>query len=903
MIHHKTASLPPGRLLVTATLSILFAAAAPFQSAWAQTAPALGTAQTFAVVAGDTVTSSGATTVNGDLGVSPGSAFGDFTGPPNGTVSGTIHAADAVSLQAKSDARTAYNNLVGQTCTVTFLVPTDLGGLNLVPGVYCFASSAGLTGTTPLTLTGTSSDVWVFKTVSTLISGPGSSIVMGTAGGAAGQACNVFWQIGSAATLDTTTKFIGTILAHDDISLKNGADVNGRVLAGMQASGGGAVTMIDDSVTPSACAASVAPTIAKAFAPDTIDVGGASTLTITLSNPNSTVATLTADLVDNFPIDVTIGGAASTTCGGAPTLTAVLHGSAITLSAGATIPTNGSCTVIVPVTASIVGPHVNLTSALATDKGTAPAAGATLTVRTPVSIVPTMSKAFSPANINVADQSLLTITFGNANAGVASLATFADTLPLGVTFVGVNTAATTCLALVTNDANTVTLGAGSIPAGGCTLTVTVTSLVPGLHLNTTGALVTDKGTAPPAIATLVVNQITIVKTFTSDTIVSGGVSLLTITVTNPNAVIATPVAFDDVLPTSPGAMLVATAIRTNTCGGTLTAPVGASSVVVTAGLLLPGQTCAVTVYVTAAVAGDYLNFLGTASAILHVLPTPQPGLSLTKTADPTTYDHLGQLIVYTYVVKNTGNVTLTGPFTVTDNKLGAFTCGTPTTILLAGQSVTCMRSYTIQAGDLGSGTNWQQGVTAKINTGTWLTFSNSTQNTTITGAPGVANGVYPCWCIQDHVPNDLHNKPAKLYSTTGGSLPADVAGLPWGAINYVLNHKLYGPYTGSGANLKFLKDVQTAVWVLLGETHPEFGISATAQQMINDGNAHQGFVPASGEIVAIIIYSDGMTIKPGSIQESICETKPMLGSIVNRATAANAAAHSSQVTATVTQAR
>ena len=85
----------------------------------------------------------------------------------------------------------------------------------LVPGVYCFASSAGLTGT--LTLTGTASDVWVFKTVSTLITGPGSSVVM--SGG--GQNCNVFWQVGSSATLDTTTQFIGTILAHTSISLRH----------------------------------------------------------------------------------------------------------------------------------------------------------------------------------------------------------------------------------------------------------------------------------------------------------------------------------------------------------------------------------------------------------------------------------------------------------------------------------------------------------------------------------------------------------------------------------------------------------------------------------------------------------------------------------------------------------
>ena len=85
------------------------------------------------------------------------------------------------------------------------------------------------------------------------------------------------------------------------------------------------------------------------------------------------------------------------------------------------------------------------------------------------------------------------------------------------------------------------------------------------------------------------------------------------------------------------------------------------------------------------------------------------------------------------------------------------------------------------------------------------------------------DGVYPGWCIQDHVNVDLHNQPGTLYSTIGGSLPADVANLPWGKVNYVLNHKIRG---AGKSDLEFFKDVQTAVWVSLGEPNPEFGISA-----------------------------------------------------------------------------
>ena len=175
---------------------------------------------------------------------------------------------------------------------------------------------------------------------------------------------------------------------------------------------------------------------------------------------------------------------------------------------------------------------------------------------------------------------------------------------------------------------------------------------------------------------------------------------------------------------------------------------------------------------------------------------PPPGgdttsLSLSKTADRTTYTAVGDSIVYTYILKNTGNTTLTGPFTVTDDKLGAFTAGGATS-LAPGETVTCTMTYQIQPADLGDESSFQ-GVTANINTGPWLQFKRSTQDTKITDAgPGVPNGTYPCWCVQDYVPTDLHNQPAKLFSTVGGSLPADVAGLAWNKVNYTLNHKIRG---------------------------------------------------------------------------------------------------------------
>jgi hypothetical protein len=227
-------------------------------------------------------------------------------------------------------------------------------------------------------------------------------------------------------------------------------------------------------------------------------------------------------------------------------------------------------------------------------------------------------------------------------------------------------------------------------------------------------------------------------------------------------------------------------------------------------------------------------------------------------------------------------VPVTGPFTITDDKLGTFACGAATSLAPA-EVVSCTASYVVQSRDIGTAPGLPTGVRATVNTGAWLGGVMSTQDTAISGAgAGVPGGVYPGWCIQDHVAIDLHNQTGTLYSTIGGGLPADVAGLKWHQINYVLNHKI----RGSGkSDLAFFKDVQTAIWLLLGERNPDFGISAEASQMVASAEAHPDFVPGPGDAVAVVIYSDGMGTNPNSIQESIIELTPFQ-QITNSATAA-----------------
>jgi type VI secretion system secreted protein VgrG len=205
--------------------------------------PILGTAESFAVLAGSTVTNTGNTVVTGNLGVSPGLAI---TGFPPGIVTppSTTYAGGAVALQAESDLTTAYNALAGLTANHD-LTGQDLGGLTLLPGVYKFDSSAQLTGTLTLNAQGNANAFWVFQIGSALTTASASAVTMINPGPSNGANDGVFWQIGSSATLGTTTAFEGNILASASITLDTGATIeNGRALAET-----GAVTMDTNTVS------------------------------------------------------------------------------------------------------------------------------------------------------------------------------------------------------------------------------------------------------------------------------------------------------------------------------------------------------------------------------------------------------------------------------------------------------------------------------------------------------------------------------------------------------------------------------------------------------------------------------------------------------------------------------
>ncbi len=222
--------------LLSAALLVTFVAGAA-----AATPVPLGTATTFAVLAGAGITSTGATTLNGDVGTFPTASI---TGSP--TVNGTTHAGDAVAAQAQVDLAIAYANAAAQPMTSS--ITADLGGQTLAPGVYNSGSAIGLTGALSLDAGGNSSAVFVFQVGSTLTVAASSSVNL--VNGA--QSCNVFWQVGSSASLGTDSSFRGTIMALASITATAGATVDGRLLART-----GEVTLISNTVTTPTCTTAV----------------------------------------------------------------------------------------------------------------------------------------------------------------------------------------------------------------------------------------------------------------------------------------------------------------------------------------------------------------------------------------------------------------------------------------------------------------------------------------------------------------------------------------------------------------------------------------------------------------------------------------------------------------------
>jgi len=215
--------------------------------AMAATKVTLGTADNFAVLAGSAITNTGSSVINGNIGLTPGSAI---TGFPAGIINGDRQVANPAAVQAQVDLTAAYLNAFGQTPVST--IPTELGGSIKTAGIYDSTDGTfAITGTLTLDGQGNPDSVFIFKTASTLITDGASTVKL--VNGA--QACNVFWQVGSSATLGANSIFKGNILTLTSATLTTGANVEGRVM-----SRNGAVTLDSNVINKAVCLAPVVVT-------------------------------------------------------------------------------------------------------------------------------------------------------------------------------------------------------------------------------------------------------------------------------------------------------------------------------------------------------------------------------------------------------------------------------------------------------------------------------------------------------------------------------------------------------------------------------------------------------------------------------------------------------------------
>lgn len=284
--------------VAVASVGLLMFSAAPAHAAVVLDGPVgLGSAATFGVLGSSTVTNTGPSVIEGNVGVSAGTAIVGF--PPGIIVGGVPHSADAEAAQGQSDLTTAYN--VAASLTPTATGHGELAGLTLTPGVY---SGGELALNGELTLAGSANSVWVFQAASTLTAGSTARITL--TGGAS--ACNVFWQVGSSATLGSSSQFVGTIMAKASITAVTGADITGRLLADT-----GAVTLDTNDITaPVGCNAgstdtSTSPTITS-DEPTAATVGADYSFTATASGtPAPTFAVTAGALPAGLALNGTTG--------------------------------------------------------------------------------------------------------------------------------------------------------------------------------------------------------------------------------------------------------------------------------------------------------------------------------------------------------------------------------------------------------------------------------------------------------------------------------------------------------------------------------------------------------------------------------------------------------------------
>jgi ice-binding like protein len=283
-----------GSALAAIALGVPFVAAAPAGAV--ATSPPLGTAATFAVLGGSAVTNTGATVLTGDLGVSPGSSISGF---PPGQINGTRQSTP-VSTTAQTDIATAIGAANAESCDAN-LSGQNLGGMTLPPGVYCFDSSAQLTGVLKLDAQGSPTAQWLFKVTSAVTTASNAAVILVNGAGTCSD--NVNWLVGSSATVGSGSTFLGNIIATTSITMATGANSTGSLYAHT-----GAVTMDTNKISTCSGAIPPPPPLAISTTPSPTAPSGANI---------SDTATMSGGLSPSGTVVFTLFGPGDSTCKGA----------------------------------------------------------------------------------------------------------------------------------------------------------------------------------------------------------------------------------------------------------------------------------------------------------------------------------------------------------------------------------------------------------------------------------------------------------------------------------------------------------------------------------------------------------------------------------------------------------
>ena len=597
-------------------------------------------------------------------------------GGTGGTASASINVVAPPSIAKAFGAAAVPLN---GTTSLTFTIPNPAAKALAETGVaFTDTLPAGLVVATPNGLTNTCGGT------ATAVAGSGSiSLTGGTV--AASSTCTLTVNI----TATTSGSFVNTT---GNVSSTNGGT-------------GNTATASISVATP--------PTITKAFGAAVIPLNGSTSLTFNITNPAINTIPLTGvAFTDSLPagLVVTTPNALTSTCGG--TVTAVAGSGSISLSGG-TLAVNASCSISVSVTGTSAGAKNNSVQVTSTEGGPGNTSNASITVVGP----PVIIKAFGAASVPLNGSTSLTFTIQNNNTTTTLTGVgFSDTLPAGLVISTPNGLTGSCgggTITATQATGVISLtGASLAQSTSCTFAVNVTGTPSGTKNNTTGNVTsTEGGTGGTASASLTVEgPPSIAKAFSPAAIAVNGTSALTLTITNPasNTTAQTGVAVTDTLPAG---LVVATPNGlTNTCGGTVTATAGSGSISLTGGTVATSSNCAVTVNVTAAAAGSYVNTTGsvsstnggtgnTATATLTVQPAD---LTITKVANGA-FSRGQTGATYTITVNNIGAGPTSGTVTVVDTLPAVVHTIVPTALSGTGWTctlgtLTCTRSDALASG-------------------------------------------------------------------------------------------------------------------------------------------------------------------------------------------------------------